>query len=44
MTKEIIIPSIKFYNQDIVDLYNRSWVLIEKYYVRNKSNKAIPQE
>ncbi len=44
MNKDIIIPSIKFYNQDIVDLYDKVWALISRNYVYNKTNKNIPKE
>ncbi len=44
LNKDIIIPKIKFYNQDIVDLYDKVWALISKNYIYNKTNKNIPKE
>lgn len=41
-TKEPTIPSIKHYNPDIVDLYNKTWVWISKKWKTGLSEKFSP--
>ena len=45
MSKDsILIPGIKFYNQDVVDLYNKTWTWIDENWIVNQKNKKIPHE
>lgn len=43
MTKNPTIPSIKYFNPDLVDLYEKSWIWISKSWKTNDNKDVLPE-